>query len=93
MLALLLLIGVIVTYPLNPKPAPTPTPKPTPTAYVMPAETAEPQDIVLNNNTMRFHYPDCKSVSEISAKNREDVFASRDELLARGFVSCGNCRP
>lgn len=94
-LALLVLILVIVFDPLNPKPAPTPSPTPSPaaTAYVMPAVTAPPQDYVLNKNTRRFHYPDCRSVPEIAERNREDVFASRDELLARGFVSCGNCRP
>lgn len=92
-LALLVLILVIVFDPLNPKPAPTPSPTPAPTIYRMPAVTAPPQDYVLNKNTRRFHYPDCRSVPEISQRNREDVFASRDELLARGFVSCGNCRP
>lgn len=91
-LALIVLILVIAFDPLNPKPTPTPSPTPSP-AYVMPAVTAPPQDYVLNKNTRRFHYPDCRSVPEIAERNREDVFASRDELLARGFVSCGNCRP
>ena len=73
--------------------APDPTPTPSPTVYVMPVETSPPRDYVLNTHTKRFHYPDCRSVPEIAEKNREDVFASRDELLARGFKSCGNCKP
>ena len=77
--------------------APEPQPDPTPTVTVSPAPTpaatAAPQDYVLNTHTRRFHYPDCRSVPEIAEKNREDVFASRDELLARGFKPCGNCHP
>ena len=73
--------------------APNPTPTPSPTVYVMPVETSPPQDYVLNNHTKRFHYPDCRSVPEIAEKNREDVVASRDELIARGFKPCGNCKP
>lgn len=94
-LALLFFLYAIIFDPLAPAPVPTSKPSPTPVtrSFVMPAETAEPQDYVLNTNTMRFHYPDCRSVPEISQRNREDVFASRDELLDRGFKSCGNCRP
>lgn len=91
-LALLFFLYAVIFDPLAPAPLPAPNPTPSP-AYVMPAVTAPPQNYVLNKNTRRFHYPDCKSVPEIAGKNREDVFASRDELLARGFVSCGNCRP
>ena len=67
----------------------TPSPSPEPT----PAPTAEPQDYILNNNTKRFHYPDCKSVLDIYPQNMEPVTASRDELIARGYVPCGNCKP
>ena len=48
---------------------------------------------VLNTNTGRFHYPDCRSVGDIKPKNREDVEATREELLDRGFIPCGNCNP
>ena len=75
-------------------PMPTPTQRPaaaTPTP--LPAVTSTPREYVLNKNTRRFHYPDCKSVPEISPKNRGDAFASREELLFAGYVSCGNCHP
>ena len=68
---------------------PTPEPSPEPT----PAPTAEPQDYILNNNTKRFHYPDCKSVLDIYPQNIEPVTASRDELIARGYTPCRNCKP
>lgn len=77
--------------------APDPTPKAAPTVKVSPKPTpkptAAPRDFVLNNNSKRFHYPDCASVAQILEKNREDVVASRDELIARGFKPCGNCQP
>lgn len=51
------------------------------------------QDYVLNTNTMRFHYPGCRSVSDIYDEHREDVTATRDEVISWGYVSCGNCHP
>lgn len=57
------------------------------------ASEAEKQDYVLNHNSHKFHDPGCSSVPQIKEKNREDVTASRQELLASGFTPCGNCKP
>lgn len=51
------------------------------------------QDYVLNNNTMKFHYPSCASAKKIKAENREDYYGTRDELIDRGYDPCGNCHP
>lgn len=48
---------------------------------------------VLNTNSKKFHYPDCSSVSRMSAKNKKEVTESRDELIAQGYEPCGNCNP
>lgn len=48
---------------------------------------------VLNTNTHKFHYPDCSSVSDMKAKNRKNVEATREELIADGYTPCGNCNP
>ncbi len=48
---------------------------------------------VVNLNTKRFHLPGCASVTEMKAKNRLDVFVSRDELIEEGYVPCGLCKP
>lgn len=56
-------------------------------------ETVQTHEYVLNTNTMKFHYPDCHSVKQMSDKNRQDVKATRDELIARGYEPCGNCNP
>ena len=48
---------------------------------------------VLNTNTMKFHYPDCKSVKKMSEKNKSFFEGTRDEVIAMGYTPCGNCHP
>lgn len=55
--------------------------------------TQSAQTYVLNKNTMKFHYPSCKSVPKIKEKNREDFVGTRDEVISRGFDPCGICHP
>lgn len=67
-------------------PAENPTPVP---------EQSSPASVtyVLNKNTKKFHYPDCSSVDDMKAKNRQDVDWTRDEVVAAGYVPCGRCKP
>lgn len=51
------------------------------------------QSYVLNTNTKKFHYLWCTSVSQIKEKNRSDVTGTRDEIISRGYTSCGKCKP
>ena len=48
---------------------------------------------VLNTNTMKFHYPECSSVSKISDKNKQTYEGSRNDLISQGYTPCGNCNP
>ena len=48
---------------------------------------------VLNNNTMRFHLPDCPSVQTIKPQNREETGESREALIEQGYQPCGQCKP
>ena len=67
----------------------------------IPAEETEPEPepesitvtYVLNKNTGKFHYPDCKSVGDMKAKNRMDVDWTRERVIAEGYQPCGNCKP
>jgi len=81
----------------TPKPTPSPTPKPTPTPTPKPTPTPQPvqtgSDYVLNKNTKKFHYPNCRSVSKIKASNRWDYHGTREEIIAMGYDPCGNCHP
>ena len=58
--------------------------------------TSEPSaaaTYVLNTHTMKFHYPDCSSVSRMSDQNKQSVSATREELINQGYDPCGNCQP
>lgn len=57
-----------------------------------PAESQE-QTYILNKNTGRFHYPDCRSVQDMAEHNKQEVESTREALIERGFTPCGNCRP
>lgn len=50
-------------------------------------------EYVLNTRSMKFHYPDCQSVSLMSEANKETVTADRETLIEEGYSPCGNCHP
>ena len=50
-------------------------------------------DYVLNTNTKKFHYPSCRSVKQMSDKNKAYYNGTRDEVIAMGYDPCGNCHP
>lgn len=63
---------------------------PTPT----PVEPAAPEiTYVCNKNTKKFHYPRCSSAGDIKPSNRLESTATRDELIAQGYVPCKRCKP
>lgn len=51
------------------------------------------RDYVLNNNSKKFHFPDCSSAKQIKESNRSDFHGTRQELLDRGYSPCGRCKP
>lgn len=58
-------------------------------------ETDETQSVtyILNNNSKKFHTPDCESAGKISDNNREESSKSREELINEGYSPCGICKP
>lgn len=58
-----------------------------------PSEDEAPQDYVLNNNTMKFHYAACSSAEKIKEKNKESFHGTRQWLVDNGYTPCGNCKP
>lgn len=89
----------------TPTPEPTSTSAPTPesTPEPTPAPTIEPviekvqvpagTDYILNKNTKKFHYPDCRSVKQMKEKNKKYYTGTRDECISMGYDPCGNCTP
>ena len=69
-----------------------------PTEETTQETTGEPtvdngRDYILNTNTKKFHYPNCKSAAKIKESNRKEYHGTREELMAMGYDPCGNCHP
>jgi hypothetical protein len=45
-----------------------------------------------NKNSKRFHLPTCRSVRQMSEKNKVE-FSSREEAIEHGYTPCGDCNP
>ena len=50
-------------------------------------------EYILNTNTRKFHEPTCRSVKQMSDKNKDIFLGTRDELISKGYSPCGNCNP
>lgn len=48
---------------------------------------------ILNTNSGKFHYPDCSSVEKMSEKNKQEITATREEMIQSGYSPCGSCDP
>lgn len=48
---------------------------------------------VLNTSGKKFHRPDCSSVAQMKASNKQEYTGSRSELIEQGYQPCGNCKP
>lgn len=48
---------------------------------------------VVNKRSRVFHYPSCDGAKSMSGNNREEVTASRSELIEEGYTPCGSCQP
>lgn len=48
---------------------------------------------ILNTNTKKFHYSSCRSVKQMSDKNKSTFTGTRDEIISRGYDPCGVCHP
>ena len=48
---------------------------------------------VLNTNTKKFNRPECSSVDQMKAKNRQDTTLSYDEIVSKGYSPCQRRNP
>jgi DNA-entry nuclease len=46
-----------------------------------------------NPSSMKFHKPDCSSVAKMSEKNKLEIVATREQMIADGYKPCGICNP
>lgn len=48
---------------------------------------------VVNTQSKKFHRAGCASAKNIAPENREEITATRDEMIANGYTRCGSCTP
>lgn len=53
----------------------------------------EPEQYAVNENTKKFHLPECTSVAAIKEENRKHYTVNRDELIDMGYEPCKLCNP
>jgi DNA-entry nuclease len=62
--------------------------------YAVPVEEDSiEQTYILNTNTHKFHDPSCSSVEDIKDSNKNTYTGSREDLIAKGYEPCGQCKP
>lgn len=54
---------------------------------------AEEQTYIINENSKKFHTPDCSGAADIKEKNKREFTGTRDELIDQGYEPCGRCKP
>lgn len=77
-------------------PTATPTQKPTLKPSTPAPEgnsSAKTRNYIANRNTKKFHYPSCRSVKQMSEKNKWHFTGTRDQLIAQGYIPCKICKP
>lgn len=48
---------------------------------------------VINTNTRKFHTPNCRSVNEMSERNKAYSKQSAEQIVADGYAPCKRCNP
>lgn len=56
-------------------------------------EAEEDARYILNENTKKFHLPDCAGVQDMKESNKKEYVGSRKDLIEEGYEACKNCRP
>lgn len=48
---------------------------------------------ILNANTGKFHLPGCRDVKKMKDSNKQEITATRQEMLDMGYSPCKHCNP
>lgn len=48
---------------------------------------------ILNTNSKKFHTEDCSQAEQIAAHNRQQITATREIMIAQGYMPAGCCDP
>ncbi len=53
----------------------------------------EAQEYVINTNTGKFHFPDCKSAASMKKENKKTYAGAREDMIKMGYEPCQICNP
>ncbi len=59
--------------------------------YDIPSQQETSDTYVLNTNTLKIHHPTCNDVRKISPDNYATTNSSIEELMSKGYTTCGHC--
>ena len=55
--------------------------------------SGEVREYILNENSMKFHDPECYGADQMKEENRKAYTGTREELIKQGYSPCGQCKP
>ena len=57
------------------------------------APAEEVKTYVVNTNTDKFHLQSCQYANSMKPENRDEITATRSDLIEAGYDPCGSCKP
>ena len=92
--------GIVIHYAdgtsyLSSDPPPVTTAPATTAVPSVPTEPSgeEVKTYVVNTSTDKFHDPDCRYANSMKEENRDEITATRTDLIEAGYDPCGTCKP
>ena len=87
--------GIVINYAdgtsyLSSEPPVTAAPT-TPSVPSTPSE--ETKTYIVNTNTDKFHLESCQYANSMKPENRDEITATRTDLIEAGYDPCGSCKP
>ena len=62
-------------------------------AFPEESENKETRNYVLNTKSKKIHYPSCIGAKNTNEKNKEYYTGILNDLLNKGYLPCGSCKP
>ena len=63
------------------------------TQYYEELEAAATEKYIINTATKKIHLPSCEAAETISGYNKKYIIATKEYLVANGYIKCFSCNP
>ncbi|MDO4556140.1 MAG: DNA/RNA non-specific endonuclease, partial [Lachnospiraceae bacterium] len=87
--------GIVIDYATGDSYEETPVTKSTEEVTMPAVESTESTGTtyIINTNSGKFHYPDCRGVKQMKEENKQEFTGIREALIEQGYDPCGMCNP